>query len=177
LVLLYLVAIHDILEFLSGGINHRTDEYGGSFKNRTRFPLEIIRAVRSNLPEGMPVFMRIDAHDDYLENGLTIEEVIEFCKLARAEGVDVLDVSRGNVISAGNKFEVPPIDLPRGFNIENAAKIRKEARMLTIGVGRINTAALAEEILEKDKVDMVVMGRAQLADPGFCDEITRGTSG
>ena len=121
--------------------------------------------------------MRIDAHDDYLENGLTIEEVIEFCKLARAEGVDVLDVSRGNVISAGNKFEVPPIDLPRGFNIENAAKIRKEARMLTIGVGRINTAALAEEILEKDKVDMVVMGRAQLADPGFCDEITRGTSG
>ena len=61
--------------FLSGGINHRTDEYGGSLENRSRFPLEVIRAVRANIPEDMPVFMRIDAHDDYLENGLTIEEV------------------------------------------------------------------------------------------------------
>ncbi|MCI6465765.1 MAG: FAD-dependent oxidoreductase [Faecalicatena sp.] len=160
--------------FLSGGINHRTDEYGGSFENRARFPLEIIHAVRANIPETMPVFMRIDAHDDYLENGLTIEEVIEFCKLAKAEGVDVLDVSRGNVISAGNKFEVPPIDLPRGFNIENAAKIRKETGMLTVGVGRINTAELAEQILEEDKVDMVVMGRAQLADPDFVKKSKEG---
>lgn len=160
--------------FLSGGINHRTDEYGGCFKNRTRFPLEVIRAVRSNIPETMPVFMRIDAHDDYLENGLTIEDVIEFCKLARAEGVDVLDVSRGNVISAGNKFEVPPIDLPQGFNIENAAKIRKATGMLTVGVGRINTAALAEKYLEENKVDMVVMGRAQLADPDFVTKSREG---
>ena len=59
--------------FLSGGINHRTDEYGGSFENRARFPLECIRAIRANIPDGMPLFMRIDAHDDYLENGLTIE--------------------------------------------------------------------------------------------------------
>ena len=72
--------------FLSGGINHRTDEYGGSFENRARFPLECIRAIRANIPDGMPLFMRIDAHDDYLENGLTIEEVIEFCKLAGEAG-------------------------------------------------------------------------------------------
>lgn len=57
--------------FLSGGINHRTDEYGGSFENRCRFPLECIRAIRQNIPEGMPLFMRIVCHDDYLENGLT----------------------------------------------------------------------------------------------------------
>lgn len=50
--------------FLSGGINHRTDEYGGSFENRARFPLECIRAIRANLPEEMPLLMRIDAHDD-----------------------------------------------------------------------------------------------------------------
>ena len=82
----------------------------------------------------MPLFMRIDAHDDYLENGLTIEEVISFCKLAGAAGVDVLDISRGNVISAGMKYEVPPVDIPKAFNIENAAKIRKETGMFTIGV-------------------------------------------
>ena len=64
----------------------------------------------------MPLFMRIDAHDDYLENGLTIEEVISFCKLAGAAGVDVLDISRGNVISAGMKYEVPPVDIQKAFN-------------------------------------------------------------
>lgn len=79
--------------------------------------------------------MRIDAHDDYLEGGLTIEEVIKFCKLAQEAGVDVLDVSRGNILSNGLKFEVPPVDL-QGFNVDNAAKITEETGMLTIGVGR-----------------------------------------
>lgn len=93
--------------FLSGGINHRTDEYGGSFENRAKFPLACIRAIRTNIPEGMPLFMRIDAHDDYLENGLTIEDVIAFCKRAKEAGVDVLDISRGNILTAGLKYEFP----------------------------------------------------------------------
>lgn len=160
--------------FLSGGINHRTDEYGGSFENRVKFPLECIRAIRANIPEGMPLLMRIDAHDDYLEGGLTIEDVIAFCKLANEVGVDVLDISRGNIISAGLKYEVPPIDIPKAFNIDNAARIRKETGMLTIGVGRINTAELAEQLLSEDKVDLVVMGRAQLADPDFCNKAKAG---
>jgi len=160
--------------FLSGGINHRTDEYGGSFVDRAKFPLEIIAAVRVNMPDEMPLFMRIGAHDDYLENGLTIEEVIGFCKMAKEAGVDVLDISRGNIISAGLKYEVPSIDIEKGFNIDNAAKIRKETGMTTIGVGRINTAKLAEEILDEDKVDMVVMGRAQLADPEFLNKSREG---
>ncbi|MBU3875048.1 FAD-dependent oxidoreductase [Faecalicatena sp. AGMB00832] len=160
--------------FLSGGINHRTDEYGGSLERRARFPLECIRAIRENIPETMPLFMRIGAQDDYLESGLTIEDVIWFCKEAGKAGVDVLDVSRGNIISPASKYEVPPIDIPQGFNIENAARIRHETGMLTIGVGRINTAELAEKILEEDKVDLVVMGRAQLADPEFCNKAKAG---
>lgn len=160
--------------FLSGGINHRTDEYGGSLENRAKFPLECIRAIRANIPDGMPLFMRVDAHDDYLEGGLTIEEVIAFCKMAKEAGVDVLDVSRGNILSAGLKYEVPSIDLPRAFNIDNAARIRKETGMTTVGVGRVNTAELAEQILEDDKVDLLVMGRAQLADPEFCNKARAG---
>ncbi|MDR1573849.1 MAG: FAD-dependent oxidoreductase, partial [Clostridiales Family XIII bacterium] len=165
---------YTIHSFLSGGINGRIDEYGGSFENRVKFPLEVIRAIRANIPETMPMFMRIDAHDDYLPGGLTIEEVIEFCKLSGREGVDVLDVSRGNIITPALKYEVPSIDIPQGFNIENAAKIRKETGMLTIGVGRINTPELAEKYLEKDKVDMVVMGRAQLADAEFLKKAMAG---
>lgn len=160
--------------FLSAGFNHREDEYGGSFENRCRFPLEVIDELRRNMPEGMPLFIRIDAQDDMLKDGLTIEDVIRFCKIAKEHGVDVLDVSRGNIITAASMYEVPPIDVPNGFNIENAARIRRATGMLTVGVGRINTAALAEEILAEEKVDLVVMGRAQLADPEFVNKAQQG---
>ena len=160
--------------FLSGGLNHRTDEYGGSFENRCRFPLEVIDAIRNNIPEDMPLFTRIDAHDDFLEKGLTIEEVIDFCNIAKEHGVDVLDVSRGNILTAATIYEVPPIDVPQGFNIENASRIRKETNMLTIGVGRINHEDFAEKLLAEDKVDMVVMGRAQLADPELVNKLKEG---
>ncbi len=163
-----------IHSFLSPYFNHRTDEYGGSAENRARFPLAVIRAVRENLPADMPVFMRIGAHDDFLEGGLSIEDVITFCKQAGEAGVDVLDVSRGNIVSAGIQFEVPPIDLPRGFNVENAARIRKETGMLTMGVGRINDPDQAEGYLEADKLDLIGMGRAQLADPDFCNKAQEG---
>ena len=160
--------------FLSGGINHRADEYGGSLENRAKFPLACIRAIRAAVGEDMPIFMRIDAHDDCLEGGMSIEDTIEFCRWAGEFGVDVLDVSRGNIISAASALEVPPIDVPRAFNVDNAARIRRETGIPTIGVGRINTAELAEEILAADKVDLVVMGRAQLADPEFCAKAREG---
>ena len=157
--------------FLSAFFNHRQDEYGGSLENRARFPLECIKEIRKNIPEDMPLFMRIDAQDDYLENGMTIEDTITFCNWAKEAGVDVLNVSRGNFSSAAIKYEVPSIDTPQGFNIDNAAKIRKGTGMITIGVGRINTPEIAEKALEEDKVDMVVMCRAQYADPEFLNKV------
>jgi len=160
--------------FLSPAFNKRQDEYGGSFENRARYLLECIRSIRKNIPDDMPLFMRIDAHDDYLENGLTIEDVIRFCLMAKEEGVDVLDISRGNISSAAIKYEVPPVDIPRGFNVENAARIKRETQMITIAVGRINDPAQADEIIASGKADMVVMGRAQLADPEFCNKAYRG---
>ena len=165
--------------FLSDGLNHRTDAYGGSLENRARFPLACIRAIRAAIPAGMPLFMRIDAQDDGFPEGvgMTIEDTITFCKWAGEAGVDVLDVSRGNIITAASKYEVPPMDLPRGFNVDNASRIRRETGMVTIGVGRINDPQQAEDILQADKVDLVVMGRAQLADPDFCNKCKEGRVG
>ena len=160
--------------FLSKAFNKRTDEYGGSLENRARFLLECIKSIRENIPEDMPLFMRIDAHDDCVEDGLTIEEVIQFCKWAKEAGVDVLDVSRGNFSSAAVKYEVPPVDVPRGFNVENAARIKKETGMITVAVGRINDPEQADQIIRSGKADMVVMGRAQLADPEFCNKAKNG---
>ncbi len=165
---------YSVHSFLSPAFNHRTDEYGGSFENRMRYPLACIKAIRSNIPVDMPLFMRIDAQDDYVEDGLSTDDIIAFCKLAGEAGVDVLDVSRGNIISSAIKYEVPSVDIPRGFNVENAARIRKETGMVTIAVGRINDPAQAEKILDDNKADMVVIGRGQLADPEFCNKAMAG---
>ncbi len=160
--------------FLSGALNQRTDQYGGSLENRARFLLRAIGAIRANMPQDMPLFMRVDAQDDYLDGGLTTDEVIQFCKWAGEAGVDVLDVSRGNLFGAGLKYEVPSIDLPRGFNVANAARVKRETGMITMAVGRINRADQAEEILEAGQADLVVMGRAQLADPEFVNKVSAG---
>jgi 2,4-dienoyl-CoA reductase-like NADH-dependent reductase (Old Yellow Enzyme family)/thioredoxin reductase len=161
-------------EFLSPAFNRRTDEYGGSFENRARYPLECIRAVRVKIPNDMPLFMRIDSQDDYLEGGLTREDIIAFCKLAKAEGVDVVHVSRGNPVNLGMKFETPPIDLPRGYNVENIAAIKKAIGMLTVAVGRINSPVQAEAILAEGKADIIAIGRGQLADREFCNKAKEG---
>lgn len=160
--------------FLSPGYNNRTDEYGGSLENRARFPLEIIREIRKNMPDGMPLFMRVVAFDDYLEPGLTIEDTIQYCKWAKEAGVDVLNVSRGNNSTNAGKISTPSIYMPRGFNVENAARIRKETGMITMGVGRINRPEQAEAYLENDMVDLVAMSRAQIADPEFCNKARNG---
>lgn len=159
--------------FLSPAFNHRSDEYGGSFENRAKYPLECLEIVRKNMPDGMPLFIRMNLKDDYVD-GLSIEDCIRFCKMAKAVGVDVLNLSRGNMVSAANKFEVPPIDLPHGFNLPMASRVRRETGMITIGVGRINDPYFAEKVLEDDLVDMVAMSRAQLADPEFMNKIRDG---
>ncbi len=153
--------------FLSPALNQRDDEFGGSFANRARYPLAAIRAIRDAIPDGMPLLMRIDAQDDELPGGLTVDDVIEFSKAAGEAGVDALDVSRGNIVTSAIKYEVPPIDLPRGFNVENAGRIRRGTGMVTIAVGRINAPDQAEEIIASGKADMVVVGRGQIADPEF----------
>jgi 2,4-dienoyl-CoA reductase-like NADH-dependent reductase (Old Yellow Enzyme family)/thioredoxin reductase len=160
--------------FLSGALNQRDDEYGGSLENRARFLLRIIAAMRANVPADMPLFMRVDAQDDYLQGGLTTEEVIQFCSWAGEAGIDVLDVSRGNLFGPGLKYEVPSIDLPRGFNVASAARVKRETGMLTMAVGRINRGDQAEEILASGQADLVVMGRAQLADPEFVTKVSQG---
>ena len=162
---------------LSGGLNHRTDDWGGSFENRKRFPLACIRAIREKMPEGMPLLMRIDCHDDMLDGGLTVDDVIEFCRDAKEAGVDVLNISRGNIVSAATVYEVAPVDIPKGFNVEDAARIRRETGMITMPCGRINTPEFAEQILEDGKADLVVMARAQLADPDFCNKAKDGRLG
>lgn len=170
-------AAHNYLPhmFLSGGMNFRDDEWGGSLENRMRFPLMVIESIRRNIPEDMPMFMRVDCFDDYLPGGLTIEEVIEFCKRAGKAGVDVLDISRGNfMVTDALIYETPPMDLPHFYNVAATERIRRETGMLAMPTGRFNFPDMAEQVLEEDKADLVVMARAQIADPQFVNKLRAG---
>lgn len=160
--------------FLSAAFNQRTDEYNGSLENRARFSLEVIESMRKNMPEDMPLLMRVDAKDDFMPNGLTTEDVIEFIKMAEAKGVDMVDISRGNNKSAALMYEVPTIDTKQGYNIDEVEKIKKAVHIPVSIAGRVNDPEMADRFIAEGQTDMVAIGRAQITDPEFCNKAMAG---
>ena len=171
-------AAHSYLphEMLSPGTNHRTDEYGGSFENRCRFLWEIIAEIRRNIPEDMPLFMRVDCIDELMPEVMTEAEIVEFINRSAELGVDVVDLSRGNAMSFATVYEVPPYHLKPGFNIENFVKIKNQIGIPVMGVGRINTPELANQFIAEGKLDLVGIGRGQIADPQWVRKAKEGRS-
>ncbi|AEU38668.1 NADH:flavin oxidoreductase/NADH oxidase [Granulicella mallensis] len=145
-------------EFLSPLSNKRTDEYGGSLANRARFPLEIIRAVRANFPEELPVWVRLSV-TDWVEGGLTVEDAIEFAKLVKSEGIDLIDVSSG-----GNdpRQQIP---VGPGYQVAFAERVRREVGIATGAVGMITDPAQADQIIRTGQADLVLLARELLRDP------------
>ena len=146
-------------QFLSPLINNRTDEYGGSFKNRIRFLLEIVEAVQKVLNKAS-LWVRISA-TDWAENGWHIEESIELCKILKEKGVEVVDVSTGGGVAHQNIISGP------NYQVPFAEKIKSETGMLTGTVGLITNGKQANEILENNQADFVLIGREFLRNPQF----------
>jgi 2,4-dienoyl-CoA reductase-like NADH-dependent reductase (Old Yellow Enzyme family) len=149
-------------EFLSPLSNRRTDEYGGSFENRTRLPLEVVRAVRANWPEHLPVFVRISATDwapESLGAAWDLPQSVEFAKLLKKEGVDLVDVSTG-----GN-HPAQQIPVGAGYQVHHAATIRREAEIPTAAVGMITEPAQADQIVRSGQADLVLLARELLRNP------------
>ena len=165
-------------QFLSPHFNHRTDAYGGSLENCMRFPLLCVEEVRKNFSEEKPMFMRIVAFDDELcdaagnFDGLTIDDMAEFCRRAGALGVDVLDVSRGN-FGKGNIYEVPAMGVPFGFNKDNALYLKEKTGMPVMAVGRLGRPELANIVLGEG-ADLVGWGHAHIADPYIVQKTRQG---
>ncbi len=145
-------------EFLSPLSNRRSDAYGGSLANRARLPLEIVRAVRDAFPAHLPVWVRVSAVD-WVEGGLSIEDSVEFARLVKAEGVDLLDVSSG-----GNDPN-QQIPLGPGYQVAFAERIRRETGLATGAVGLITSPAQADQILRTGQADLVLLARELLRDP------------
>ncbi|MFD4241421.1 NADH:flavin oxidoreductase/NADH oxidase [Streptomyces sp. NPDC058525] len=146
-------------EFLSPHSNRRTDEYGGSFANRTRFALEVVDAVRAVWPEELPLFFRISATDWLEEDGWTAEETVRLAGLLQEHGVDLLDVSTGG-LAPGAKIPVGP-----GYQVPFAARVKAETSLPTAAVGLITEPEQAEKILANGEADAVLLGRELLRDP------------
>ncbi|MCS0636955.1 NADH:flavin oxidoreductase/NADH oxidase [Streptomyces sp. LP05-1] len=148
-------------EFLSPHSNHRTDEYGGSFENRTRFALEVVDAVRAAWPEELPLLFRISATDWLERAGWTGDDTVRFAALLKERGVDLLDVSTGGN-AAGVRIPVEP-----GYQVPFAARVRAETGLPVAAVGLITETAQAEKILANGEADAVLLGRELLRNPSW----------
>ncbi len=154
--------------FLSPYSNQRTDEYGGSPENRMRYPLEILKTVIEEVNGKVPVGVRLSV-EEYLEGGLGFEEAIDICKAVQAAGADVLSVSAGSYDSM--EYMIQPMHVPAGFLRGYARKLKEILSIPVMVAGRLNTAELIRDVIEKDDADIVAVGRGFIADPEIIRKI------
>ena len=145
-------------EFLSPISNKRQDNYGGSFDNRIRFALNIVKKVRDAISENTLLLVRISA-TDYADNGWDENQSVELSKKFKDLGVDLIDCSSG-----GNYSEQEIVAEPN-YQVSFSKKIKKEADILTGAVGLITEPNQAEKILTDNEADVIFMGRELLRNP------------
>ena len=148
--------------FLSPLSNRRTDGFGGDLAGRARFPLEVVRAVRAAWPE-KPISARISAVD-WSPGGSTVEQMIEFSAMLKEAGVDIIDVSTGNVVPtrrplSGRLFQTPFSD-----------QIRNEVKIPTMTVGKIKSYGDINAILAAGRADLCLLAKGYLAKPYFAHD-------
>jgi anthraniloyl-CoA monooxygenase len=146
--------------FLSPLTNDRTDEYGGSIENRARYPLEVFRAIRAVWPEARPMSVRLSCHD-WMDGGNTPDDALEFARLFKQAGADLINCSSGQV-SADER----PV-YGRLYQTPFADKIRNEVGIPTIAVGAISEADHANSIIAAGRADLCAIARPHLADPAW----------
>lgn len=145
-------------EFLDPLVNERTDEYGGDLDGRSRILFEVVAAVRENIPEDMPLTVRVSA-TDWAAGGWDLDQTVALAKGLREAGVDLIDVSTGGIID-GVTIPVKP-----NYQVPFSQQVRGRAGMPVTAVGLITKAKQAERILAHGEADAIEIGRAALRDP------------
>ncbi len=171
-----LVEIHGahgylITNFLSPHTNKRTDRYGGSFENRTRLLVEIIRNARAKIGHDFPLTLRLSG-TDYEPDGFGIDETIEVAKIAESLGIDAIHVSGGDHHQMIH--QVSPMSVPRLHNVWAAEAVRGAVGVPVIASGSITLPDFAEEILATGQGDFVSLGRPLWADPEWSNKAREG---
>ncbi len=146
-----------IHQFLSPLTNLRTDNYGGTYENRTRFLKEIIHAVKSVLTE-QSLWLRISA-TDWADGGWNLEESTKLANEVKELGIEVIDVSSGGNVPH-QQIEIKP-----NYQVPFAATIKASSNLITGAVGLIKKAEQAEKILQDGEADLILIGRGFLQNP------------
>lgn len=146
-------------EFYSPLANRRTDRYGGSFENRTRFLRETLQAVRKVWPERLPLTVRLSV-TDWVEGGVTLEDSIALVRGFKDDGMDLLDVSQGFVTP-----DISQVPWGPGFMIPAAGRIRRETGVPTAAGWMITDPKQADAAVRDQQADVVLLAREMLRDP------------
>ena len=152
-----------LASFLSPVSNTRNDEYGGDRNGRMRLPLEIVEAVRREMPDTMPLFVRVSAVDG-AASGWNMDDTVAFAVELKARGVDVVDCSSGGISGSATAAQVPR---GLGFQVPYAERVRKEAGIASMAVGIILEAEQAEAVLAKGQADLIAVGRQSQFNPNI----------
>ena len=161
-----------INEFLVRRTNKRKDEWGGSYENRMRFPLEIVRRMREAVGKDFLLIFRLSMLD-LVEGGSSWQEVVRLAKALEEAGVDILNTGIG-----WHEARIPTIAtlVPRGFFSRITARLKPEVSIPLVATNRINSPEVAERILAEGEADLVSMARPLLADPNFAVKAKQGRS-
>jgi len=159
-------------QFLSPFSNQRTDEYGGSEENRSRFVLKTLSAVRKAVGPDFPVIIRVSA-DELIRGGFDLAFMQRLAPLLVAAGADAIHCSVGVYSTPGN-LSIASMDTEPGFNLFRARAIKEVVAVPVIGVGRINDPELAEKALAAGDADLISFGRQHLTDPDFIAKAEAG---
>lgn len=168
-----------ISEFFSPHINRRTDEYGGSLENRTRFLKEIMEQTRALVGPDFPIIVRLNIDEFYRDIdmpgvGLELQEGLEIAKLTEKFGADAIDVSCGTYETLNHLMEVTTY--PLGWRTYLAKEVKKVVNIPVISVGMIRTPEQAEMLLEDGSMDFIGLARPLIADPNWVKKAKKGRS-
>ncbi|MGW6700657.1 oxidoreductase [Nocardia sp. NPDC055049] len=160
-----------INEFIAGHTNKRTDRWGGSYENRVRFPVEIIRKVRAAVGDDFIVIYRLSMLD-LVPDGSTFDEVVDLAQRIEAAGATIINTGIG-----WHEARIPTIatSVPRGAYAWVTKKLMGAVSVPLVTSNRINTPDKAEELLADGYADMVSLARPFLADPEFVNKASAGT--
>lgn len=161
-----------ISTFMTPFFNRRSDEYGGSFENRTRFVLEILREVKQRVGHLMTVGVKTNGDDCLEQDGWTIADACRLAPILQREGADYLTISAG--VMGAPRLTVPPLYEPQGCFTEFARDVRRQVTIPVYTTGRIKNPEMAEELLRNGCADVCSIGRPIIADPAFISKARAG---
>lgn len=160
-------------------LNHRTDEYGGSLENRTRYAIEVLRAMKEAAPDMMIEYklpiITVNKDGSFRgKGGLKEAEGIEFAKMLEKEGIDMIQVAQAN--HTGNMGDtIPPMgDVDYNWTLPIARKVKEVVSVPVATVGRVVSVENGEKILEDGDADIIAYGRSLLTDPDIANKSAKG---